>query len=265
MPEVTRPARRQRGHIRRRGNSFQVKVYAGVDPLTGGDHYLTESTDTEGKAEKIRTRLLAEVDQRRNARTKATLGTALDAWLKVHEAEESTLRSYDRYARRYIRPALGGVALGKVTAQVLEEFYAELRRCRDRCNGRAAIAHRVDGPHECRTVRHRARKKTHDCQAAGCTILARDVDGARAYLGDAGQVYADEDEAVRLVKATESWSDEQWADAARRSVNRAHKAFDDHEVLLPLRQSWIDIAARTPAQGSASLLGRVKRWVGLAA
>jgi integrase len=33
--------RRERGFIRKRGNSYQVLVYAGVDPLTGKDNYLT--------------------------------------------------------------------------------------------------------------------------------------------------------------------------------------------------------------------------------
>lgn len=104
-----------------------------------------------------------------------------------------------------------------------------------------------------------------EAMAAGCTIFARDVDGAQAYLGDAGNVYADEDEAVRLVKETEGWSEAQWTEAARRSVERARSDFDDHKILLPLRQSWIDIAAEAPAQAGTSILGRMKRWVGLAA
>ncbi|HEY9474304.1 MAG TPA: hypothetical protein VIS06_10695 [Mycobacteriales bacterium] len=35
---------RARGNIRRRGASFQVRVYAGIDPLTGQQYYLTGST-----------------------------------------------------------------------------------------------------------------------------------------------------------------------------------------------------------------------------
>ncbi|HEX8760717.1 MAG TPA: hypothetical protein VF734_12260 [Pseudonocardiaceae bacterium] len=41
---------RERGHIRRRGNSFQVLMYAGVDPLTGRELRLTESTSNEAEA-----------------------------------------------------------------------------------------------------------------------------------------------------------------------------------------------------------------------
>jgi integrase len=57
----------------------------GVDPLTGKDHYLTESTRDETEAQKILTRLLAAVDERRNPRTKATLGAVVASWLRAHE------------------------------------------------------------------------------------------------------------------------------------------------------------------------------------
>ena len=109
-----------------------MRVFAGIDPLTGGQHYLTASTTSEREARKILTRLQAEVDQQRNARTKATFGAALDAWLRVHEIEATTRRSYEGYIRRYIRPTLAQVPISKVTPLVLEEFYADLRRCRSR-------------------------------------------------------------------------------------------------------------------------------------
>jgi hypothetical protein len=104
-----------------------------------------------------------------------------------------------------------------------------------------------------------------EAMAAGCTIFARDVDGARAFLGNAGKVYADENQAVQLVNATEKWSDEEWAEAAGRSTQRAWSDFDDHQVLLPLRQSWIDIASQPPSGNEWTPLGRIKRWFGLAA
>ncbi|WP_219417621.1 tyrosine-type recombinase/integrase [Pseudonocardia nigra] len=168
--------RRQRGSIRRRGNSLQVLVYAGIDPLTGQRMYLSDSTTDPDEAERIRTRLLAEVDEQRNARTRATLGAALDAWLRTHEAEETTLDGYRGYIRRSIKPALGAVPIGKVTVQLLEEFYAELRRCRHLCrDGSPAVDHRTTADHECRTVRHRRRpgrpgREPHDCATAGCVV-----------------------------------------------------------------------------------------------
>src|SRR6476660_483773 len=134
MARTSAKGRRARGHIRRRGGSFQVLVYAGTDPLTGKPNYLTESTPDEAQAQKILTRLLAQVDDQRNPRTKATMGAVLDAWLRTHEAEETTLDGYRGYVRRTIEPALGAVPIAKITPQVLEELYADLRRCKHRCH-----------------------------------------------------------------------------------------------------------------------------------
>ncbi|MFF5985958.1 N-terminal phage integrase SAM-like domain-containing protein [Prauserella flavalba] len=55
---------------------------------------------------------------------------AIDEWLKTLEVEESTRETYEMYARRYLKPALGDKPIGKITARVLEQLYAELRRCR---------------------------------------------------------------------------------------------------------------------------------------
>src|SRR5882757_8083666 len=86
----SRAAKRPEGSIRQRGGTFQVRVYAGVDPVTGKANYLTESTRDEKEADRILRRLLTEVDEQRNPRTKATFGAAIDAWLKVHEADANT-------------------------------------------------------------------------------------------------------------------------------------------------------------------------------
>jgi hypothetical protein len=109
-------AGRERGYVRTRGKSHQVLVYAGVDPVTGKDSYLTESTTDEKKIPEIRTRLLAQVDRQRNAATKATLAYTLDEWLQVHEADENTVDNYRGLIERTIKaPAAGGgQALGDV-------------------------------------------------------------------------------------------------------------------------------------------------------
>lgn len=170
--------KRKRGFIRRRGNSLQVNVYAGVDPLTGKRLYLTESTTDEKEAERILTKLVAQVDAERYARTNATLSVAIDEWLRTLEVEDTTREAYEMYARRYLKPALGDEPVGKISARVLEQLYAELRRCRARCDGRPFVEHRVDGPHECREVKHRRPPgrppaggyPPHDCVEAGCVV-----------------------------------------------------------------------------------------------
>lgn len=42
--------RRRRGSVRQRGNSLQVRVFSGIDPLTGKDVYLTETVKGTDKA-----------------------------------------------------------------------------------------------------------------------------------------------------------------------------------------------------------------------
>jgi integrase len=155
-----------------------VLVYAGLDPLTGRRLYLSESTTDEAEAKRILNRFRAEVDAQQNARTKATLGAAIDAWLRIHEVEDNTRQGYEAYTRNHIKPAIGHVPLGKITTRLLEEFYAELRRCRLRCDGRPAIDHRTAEPHECRVVRHRwppgrppaGGHPPHDCVVVGCAV-----------------------------------------------------------------------------------------------
>jgi len=143
---------RQRGHIRKRGNSYQVLLYAGVDPLTGRELRMVESTTDRAEATRILNRMRAQVEAQQHARTRATLGAALDAWLRVHEAEETTLEGYHGYVRRCVTRY----------------------RCRD---GQPSVDHRTTAPHECRTIRHRRppgrrpATEVHDCQSAGCVLI----------------------------------------------------------------------------------------------
>lgn len=177
---VPRPApnRRDRGSIEERGGSFRVKVFAGMDPLTGKRLYLTGSSTNRREAEKIRTRLLASVDAKANNRTRATLSKAIDKWLIVHEVEATTMEGYRGHIERVIRPALGHAPLVDVTVQVLEELYGDLRRCSKRCwGGEPAVDHRTGMTHECRVVKHKrppGRPRVddvHDCSAAGCSVI----------------------------------------------------------------------------------------------
>jgi hypothetical protein len=73
--------RRTRGSIRVRGNSLQVRVFSGKDPVTGKGVYLTESVKGTDKAaykaaDKVQTRLLAEVDSQRATSSNATFARA---------------------------------------------------------------------------------------------------------------------------------------------------------------------------------------------
>jgi integrase len=160
--------RRRRGSVRQRGNSLQVRVFSGVDPVTGKDVYLTETVKGTDKAaqkaaDKVMTRLLSQVDQQRTATSSVAFGYVLDEWLRTAELDEGTRDMYRGYVDRNIRPVLGEEPVRKVSTRMLETLYAELRRCRVRCDGKPFVEHRAEGEHDC------AKKK---CKPHTCNPLA---------------------------------------------------------------------------------------------
>lgn len=188
-------SKRQRGTIDRRGDGFRVRISAGSDPETGERLRLIETVMIEPpgdrkaeqaayrEAQKVLTRLQGEADSLKVARTKSTFGALLDRWLPQLEIDDTTRMNYESIIRRYIRPALGEVPLLLLTrdaSERLEKFYADLRRCSQRCDGKPFIEHRIAGEHECRTVRHKRPPgrapaggyPPHDCDEAGCTVVA---------------------------------------------------------------------------------------------
>lgn len=105
----------------------------------------------------------------------------LDRWLEVLDVEASTRIGYERKIKKHIRPLLGKMQVARVNAELLETFYARLRKCRDRCDGRRYIQHRTARGHECDarlapgwSVRHRrptpARAR---CQRCVTSVVAR--------------------------------------------------------------------------------------------
>src|ERR1051325_8344937 len=70
---------KQRGEILTLpSGSLKVRVYAGIDPLTGKKNFLTETLprttpDLEREAERVRTKFLNQVDERRAPRVRATV------------------------------------------------------------------------------------------------------------------------------------------------------------------------------------------------
>jgi len=164
--------RRARGEIEQLpSGSFRVRVYAGIDPLSGKRHYLVETVpagpSAAAQAKKVRARLLNEVDERRSTRTNATVNELLDRYLDVLEVADTTRAGYERLARLYIRPVLGSLPIGRIDGEVLDTFYSQLRRCRARCSrdGRS-IDHRVLGLHDCDK-----RCGPHSCKPLGASYL----------------------------------------------------------------------------------------------
>lgn len=143
--------------------ALRVRVYAGIDPVSGRRHYLTEQVKAGPKAtrqaEAVRQRLLSEVAEKRNPRTSATVDQLLDRYLDQFDGSPNTLTLYRGYVRNHISPFLGHLTVGGLDADVLDSFYAELRRCRTHCSGKRSTEHRTSGSHECdeRCGAHRCR------------------------------------------------------------------------------------------------------------
>lgn len=146
--------RRHRGEIATLpSGSLRVKVYAGIDPLSGRRHYLTETIPAGPKAlteaEQARTRLLNQVDEQRNPRTRATVDQLMDRYLELLDVDVTTRIGYEGYIRNHIRPLLGSLPVGRLNGETLDSFYTVLRTCRTHCGGRQYIEHATDKPHDC--------------------------------------------------------------------------------------------------------------------
>src|SRR5262249_13674061 len=138
MATTSGARKRTRGEIETLpSGSLRVRVYAGQDPVTKKRHYLVETIpagpNAARVAEKARTRLLNQVDERRNPRTTATVNQLLDRWLEVVELEPTTRAGYVQKLDAHVRPVLGQIQVGRLDAEMLESLYAVLRRCRTRC------------------------------------------------------------------------------------------------------------------------------------
>ena len=146
-----------------RSGSLRVRVYAGVDPVTGKRHDLVEvvppGSKTRRQAEATLARFLREIDEKRNPRTTATVDQLPARYLDRFDGSPNTLELYRTHVRDHVSPCLGHLRVGEPDAETLGSFYAELCRCRSRCRGRARVEHRVEGPHECteRCRRHEYR------------------------------------------------------------------------------------------------------------
>lgn len=152
----------------------RVRVYTGIDPISGRRHYLMETVppgpDADDTAESVRARLLQEVKERRTPRTNASVEYILRDFIASARVEETTRESYDGYARKHVYRFIGRHKASGVDGDLLDSLYEELERCRDHCDGkphiqhRTAVAHKCDrrcAPHECNPLSAWTVRKIH--------------------------------------------------------------------------------------------------------
>ena len=155
-------------------------MYAGEDPLTGKRHSLIEIVPPGPKAatlaEAARTRMLSQVDERRNPRTSATLDQLLDRYLDPRRrpddaphVRESTWRRTSARSSADSRPA-------RSTPRCSTRSTRSCAGARIHYTGRRGVDHRMPRDHVC----------DESCRPHACRPLAP----ATIRHSDAGAQYA---------------------------------------------------------------------------
>ncbi len=119
-----------RGHLRKRGDAWELRAYAGIDPLTNRQKYVTR-TFRGGKreAEEALARFVTEVSGGSQAAQDTTVGDLIRDWLALasRELSPTTVRGYEWIVKTYVTPTLGKVPLARLRVAQLDRFYSQLR------------------------------------------------------------------------------------------------------------------------------------------
>jgi len=120
------------GSKRRRGDAWQLRVYAGLHPVTGKRRYVTKFVrGSEREADRALRRLVDEVEEgsRVPAAGRRTFKDAAHKWLAASRPDmsPSTVMTTEDCLERYRIPYLGDRPVERVGAEDLDALYGELR------------------------------------------------------------------------------------------------------------------------------------------
>ena len=131
------------GSIRQRGvASWELRVYAGIDPDTGRRRYRTATVrGNRADAERGLANLIAEVRADRAVGATSTLSELLEAWFAIAAVSwaPTTVRQTRSVLDRYLHPHLGSQHVGEITPAMIDATYAILRE-RGSTHGASAVA-----------------------------------------------------------------------------------------------------------------------------
>lgn len=113
----------------RRPGYWELRVYAGLDPVTKRQRYITRNVRGSARdADKALRALAVEVDEGRHRTTEGTVGHLLERWFEHASPSWSpTHRSRVACVIRRLVPALGEVKLSKLGAADLDAYYRRLQ------------------------------------------------------------------------------------------------------------------------------------------
>lgn len=121
-----------RGHLRKRGPSWQVLVDAGRDPITGKRRQVSRNVrGTKKQAEEVLARMLVEAGAGAHSGTSnATVSELVEAWFELARPDlsPSTIQTTRWFIDLYVRDRIGTVPLRRLSVAKLDRYYAELRK-----------------------------------------------------------------------------------------------------------------------------------------
>lgn len=119
-----------KGFMRKRGESWELRVFLGTDPVTGKQRYATK-TSRGGKREAQRqlAEMITEVERGQSITTNATVGELLEAWLEMASRDFSpkTVKETRGVIDRNLLPHIGSTPLKKLRPSDLDRLYQRLQ------------------------------------------------------------------------------------------------------------------------------------------
>ena len=139
-----------------------------------------------------------------------------------------------------------------VTAHQLEHYVDEVVDLRDRMN--APVEIRVDVAHrevaelvaEAGIYLHTHRGQAPfgmpisiaEAMATGSYVLAPELPGCGAYVGDGADLYGSADHAAERIRATTAWDDAIWNDRSIRAIDRVFSQYANGDVAESMIRDW---------------------------
>lgn len=121
-----------RGHLRKRGLSWQVLVDAGRDPITGKRRQVSRNVrGTKKQAEEVLARMLVEAGAGEHSGTSnAAVSELVESWFELAKPvlSPSTVQTTRWFIDLYVGDRTGRVPLRRLSVAKLDRYYAELRQ-----------------------------------------------------------------------------------------------------------------------------------------
>jgi hypothetical protein len=143
------------GSLRKRGNSWELRAYAGTDPETGKRNWVSATVKGSRRAgQQELVELVSRVDYPRRMTSQATVTKLLTDWFDAVSPNWSptTASQTKSVIHHHLIPRLGHLPLHTLRTEDIDALYGELQRSGGP-NGRALTPSTV---HRIHVVLHRA-------------------------------------------------------------------------------------------------------------